>query len=338
MVTHESLSVASYVNANLDLGKYERFLSWAPFFYAEGPAQLMKSYRQGGTLYLAQKLSSTHFLDWLLTHRIQWAALPEQIARQTATGTDGATSLKEIQQYVGWGADSIRQFRSRFGVPGYNVYGMTEIGWGTRMPIGIEEMDTSDSVGLRAPLRELRIMNDDGTPAAIGEVGELWVRGRGLFKGYWNNPEANADSFEGEWFKTGDLFRRDEFGFYWIVGRKKDMIRRSSENIAAREVEAIIREIPEIADVAAVPVPDVKRGEEVKIYVELKSGITGSDEFVQRILKHARARLAVFKVPRYIAFIGALPRTSSDKIIKRELIATSDPISGAYDVDEKRWR
>ncbi|MDA9481473.1 acyl-CoA synthetase [Bradyrhizobium sp. CCBAU 11445] len=338
MLTHEYLNMASYVNACLDRQTYGTYLSWAPFFYAEGQGQLLKSYQQGGTLYLAQKLSSTRFIDWLTEYRIQWCSVPEQIARQPGPAVDASTCLKEVQQYVGWSADSIRQFRKRFGVRGYNVFGMTEIGWGTRTPIDVEEIDTSDSVGIRAPFRELRIVNDDGTPTPVGAVGELWVKGRGIFKGYWNRPEANAAAFEGEWFKTGDLFRCDELGFHWIVGRKKDMIRRSNENIAAREVEAIIRELPEIADVAAVPVRDAMRGEEVKIYVEVKSAVTADDALVERILEHARARLAVFKVPRYIAFTSAFPRTSSDKVLKRELTAIADPIAGTYDSEQKRWR
>ncbi|WP_076867133.1 class I adenylate-forming enzyme family protein [Bradyrhizobium mercantei] len=338
ILTHEVLSVASYTNAYLDREIYERYLSWAPVFYAEGQGQILKSYRRGGTLYLAQKLSSTRFDDWLTSYHIQWCAIPEQIARQLGNVAAASTSLKEVQQNLGWSANSICQFRRQLGVPGYHVYGMTEIGWATRTPSDIDEMDTSSSVGIRAPFRELRLVNDDGSPTPVGEVGELWVRGRGIFKGYWNNPEANAKCFEGGWFKTGDLFRCDDLGFHWIVGRKKDMIRRSAENIAAREVEAIIRELPEVADVAAVPVPDEMRGEEVKIYVEVRAGGAADDALVQRILEHARARLAVFKVPRYVAFIPALPRTSSDKVLKRELMAVPDPITGAYDSDEKRWR
>lgn len=193
--------------------------------------------------------------------------------------------------------------------------------------------------GMRAPFRKLRLVDADGTPTPVGGAGELWVSGRGLFKGYWRRPEANAESFEGEWFKTGDLMRRDEAGFYWLVGRTKDMIRRSGENIAAREIEAVIRELPEIADVAAVPVRDERRGEEVKVYLELKTGLTRDDVPAERVLEHARARLAPFKVPRYVAFVPTLPRTvASNKVVKRELMDIGDPLSGTYDGEEKRWR
>ncbi|WP_333909124.1 hypothetical protein [Bradyrhizobium sp. CCBAU 11445] len=171
-------------------------------------------------------------------------------------------------------------------------------------------------------------MNDDGSPP-LGSA--RWMRGRELFKGYWNILKANAGCVEGVWFKMGDLLRRDEFGFYWFVGRKKDLIRRSGQTIATREVEAVIREIPKIEDVAAVPVRDVKHGE--------KNDVTPPDLPVERSLEPARARLAVFKMPPYIAFTPALPRiTSSEKVLTRELMAVSDPLAGTYDNEETHWR
>ncbi|WP_035728406.1 class I adenylate-forming enzyme family protein [Bradyrhizobium murdochi] len=337
MLTHEYICLSSAFVC-LDLEKYERYLSWAPFYYAEGQGPLLRSYRQGGTLYMAEKLSSTRFHDWMKKYRIEWCPIPETLGRDPVIAAAASTQVKEILQYGGWGSESIRQFRDQSGVPGHNAYGMTEIGWVTRLPADIPEMDRSDSTGLRSFFKELRLMNEDGSPTFIGEVGELWVRGRALFKGYWNKPEVNAAQFEGEWFKTGDLMRRDELGFYWIVGRKKEMIRRSGENIAAREVEAVIRDLPEVADVAAVPVPDTKRGEEVKIYVELKQGVSGDEQLVRRILQHARSRLAIFKVPRYVSFIPALPRTaSSEKVLKGELMSISDPIAESFDAEENRW-
>ncbi|MET4359266.1 acyl-CoA synthetase (AMP-forming)/AMP-acid ligase II [Bradyrhizobium sp. RT9b] len=339
MLTHDYWGVFSYQAASWDEQPYKRYLSAQPFFYVDGPWHLLQSYRHGGTHYLGPQLSSTRFMTWVKQHRIEWCQCSELIARQAeAVNDDGATCLKQILNW-GWGPGTVRQFRKRFRVRTQEAYGMTEIGFGTRMANDFDELADSGSIGVRAPFRALRLTKEDGSPAPLGEVGELWVKGRGVIKGYWQKPDANASSFEGEWFKTGDLMRCDELGFHWLVGRTKDMIRRSSENIAAREVEAVIRELSEISDVAAVPVRDVKRGEEVKIYVELREGITPDMLVVQRILEHARAHLAVFKVPRYIGFISALPRTtSSNKVLKRELMAVSDPLAGAYDVEEKRWR
>jgi acyl-CoA synthetase (AMP-forming)/AMP-acid ligase II len=163
--------------------------------------------------------------------------------------------------------------------------------------------------------------------------------GRAIFKGYWNKPEANQAAFSGDWFRTGDLFRSDEHGLYWLVGRVKDMIRRSSENIAAREVESVIRELPETEDAAAVRVRDPIRGEEVKIYVQLKAGISQDRASVEKILDHARTRLAAFKIPRYVSYIEEFPRTASNKIIKPKLIASAADLRvGAYDAVDKLWR
>lgn len=338
MLTHDYWGVIR--KACWDMQPYERYLSAQPFFYIDPQWHLLNSYRQGGTLYLAPQLSSTRFIGWVKRYGIEWCPFPELIGREAeaADEEDGGTCLKQTMN-GGWSPDLVRRFRKRFRARTQDAYGMTEIGFATLMPSEFEELADSGSVGIRAPFRELRLMNGDGSPTPVGDVGELWVRGRGIFGGYWNKPETNAALFEGEWFKTGDLLRCDELGFYWLVGRTKDMIRRSSENIAAREVEAVIREIPEIADVAAVPVRDVKRGEEVKIYVELREGVTPDNLVVARILEHARAHLAVFKVPRYIAFTPALPRTSSsNKVLKRELMAASDPLAGTYDTEEKRWR
>lgn len=342
MLTHDHWGVSSYQGACMDGQPYQRYLSTQSFSYVDPKHHLLKSYRQGGTLYLAPSFSPTsvtRFIGWVKQHRIEWSNVSELAARQAeAADEDGATCLKEC---LTWGCspDTVRKFRKRFRVPTQDAYGMTEIWLGTQLQSDFDEMAGSGSVGIRAPFRNLRLMNDDGTPTPVGEVGELWVSGRGIFKGYWNRPEANVASFEGEWFKTGDLLRRDELGFHWLIGRTKDMIRRSGDNIAAREVEAVIREISEIADVAAVPVRDAKRGEEVKIFVELKEGLTAGDLPVDRIVEHARAGLAVFKVPRYIAFTPVLPRTtSSNKVLKRELMDVSDPLVGAYDTEEKRWR
>lgn len=338
MLTHDYWGVFSYQGMCWDDVPHQRYLSAQPFFYVDPPAHLLRSYRQGGTLYLAPQLSATRFIGWVRQHRIEWCQVPELIAREAeAANENGTTCLKQVLNW-GWSPDTVRQFRKRFRVRTEEAYGMTEIGFATRMTNQLDELHSSGSVGIRAPFRALRLMNEDGTSTKIGEVGELWVTGRGILKGYWNKPEANASSFEGEWFKTGDLMRRDELGFYWLVGRTKDMIRRSSENIAAREVEAVIREMPEIADVAAVPVRDLRRGEEVKIVVELRGGFASDNLVIQRIVDHARARLAAFKVPRYIIFTQTLPRAiSSNKVLKRELMAVDDPLAGAYDTKEKRW-
>jgi long-chain acyl-CoA synthetase/crotonobetaine/carnitine-CoA ligase len=339
MLTHDYWNLTGYASSCRDFAHYERFMCWSPFYYIDGSHLLLKAWREGGTLYLPNQLSSSRFLDWLKTYRIDWVQLPELVVRQPPSPDDAAVCLKQVHQFGSWSAGTMRIFNGRFGARSSGYYGMTEIGAGTQYPIQIDEMAEAGSLGMRAPFRELKLLNEDGSPTPVGEIGEMWVKGRGILLGYWNRPEVNSEHFKDGWFRTGDLMRRDELGFYWLVGRTKDMIRRSGENIAAREVESVIREVAGIGDVAAVPVRDARRGEEVKIVVEPLEGLQPSDIDVDRILEHARARLAPFKVPRYIGFIPKLPRTAtSNKITKRELVDAADPLAGVYDAEEKRWR
>ena len=138
-------------------------------------------------------------------------------------------------------------------------------GWG---PVRAAFRRRSDAVRLSARTAE---------PVATGEPGELWVTGPGILKGYYNQPEATAAAFSGEWFRTGDLFRQDADGYYYAVGRIKDMIRRSGENISAQEVEAALLAMPEVRQAAVVAVPDSFRGEEVKAFVVLEPGLGPTD-------------------------------------------------------------
>jgi crotonobetaine/carnitine-CoA ligase len=182
------------------------------------------------------------------------------------------------------------------------------------------------------------VADENGNPLPDGEIGELIVRGPGILQGYYRKPEANKASFHGEWFRTGDLFRRDERGFFYIVGRIKDMIRRAGENIAAREVEAVVCGLPEIAEAAALPVPDETRGEEVKIYVVPQPGVTQANLTPQKIIGYCTANLASFKVPRYIEYRSELPKTPSDKVAKHVLKAEKQDLrTGSWDRVEQRW-
>jgi len=206
------------------------------------------------------------------------------------------------------------------------------------MPIEATDMIGSGSCGMPSPFREARIVDADDNPVKQGDIGELQVRGPGMLQGYYNRPEATAAALKDGWFRTGDLFRQDERGYFYIVGRLKDMIRRAGENIAAREVEAVLRGMPEVVEAAAVPVPDETRGQEVKAYIVLKPGVMPADLPPERLIAFCEANLAKFKVPRYIAYIEKLPKTPSEKIAKQVLVqGVADLRSGSYDRVAGKW-
>lgn len=339
MLTHDYWMVLTHAAIAWDAQRAGRILSAQPYFYMDPQWITLKALLTGATLVMAPGLSSSRFAGWIRDHAIEWCMFPLLMTRQPSTDDHAGTPLKQVATF-GWPPETCREFRRRFNTVAREGFGMTEIGLGTWMPVEFDDMYDSGSVGFAAPCRETTVRDTDGQPVAAGEIGELWVRGRSIFKGYWNRPEADAEVFrDGGWFRTGDLFYADEHGFLYLVGRLKDMIRRSQENIAAREVETVIGLLPAVEDVAAVPVPDPVRGEEVKVYVSLKEGADRDVLPVETILTHARQHLAAFKVPRYIAYVDRFPRTSSNKIEKKSLVAGVDDLRvGAYDVETRSWR
>lgn len=174
-----------------------------------------------------------------------------------------------------------------------------------------------DSCGVPLPVCDVRIVGSNGEDLPIGEVGELWAKGPNIVKGYWNKPEATAETFVDGWLKTGDLARVDEEGFVYIVDRAKDMVIRGGENIYCVEVESALYEHPAVIDAAVVAKPHPALGEEPAAVVTLKANHAVTEAELQTFLK---PRLAAFKIPVQILFSAdLLPRNANGKIIKPEL-------------------
>ena len=196
-------------------------------------------------------------------------------------------------------------------------YGMTETCGIITSVSGDFFVDKPDSAGPAMPVYETKCVDDDGNAVAPGEIGELWVRGAAVIKGYINRPEATAASITDGWLHTGDVARIDEHGFIYIVDRKKDMVLRGGENVYCAEVEAAIYRHPAIAECCVFGVPDDRLGEEVGVAVVLKPGQSLTED---ELRAHCGAIMAKHKVPRYIWFMDEpLPRNASGKFLKREL-------------------
>ncbi|KCZ52615.1 AMP-dependent synthetase [Hyphomonas beringensis] len=177
-------------------------------------------------------------------------------------------------------------------------------------------VDKPDSAGPAMPNFETKCVNEFGEAVPQGEVGELWVRGSSVIKGYINRPEATAESITDGWLHTGDIARIDKDGFIYIVDRKKDMVLRGGENVYCAEVESTLYRHPAVAECSVFGVPDDRLGEEVGAAVVLKDGESLTAE---ELRAHSAAIMAKHKVPRYIWFLNALPRNASGKFIKRDL-------------------
>jgi long-chain acyl-CoA synthetase len=204
-------------------------------------------------------------------------------------------------------------------------YGMTEV-------CGISTYTTGDlflarpqSCGPLVPTLEGKIVSDTGETLPVGEAGELLVKGAPVIKGYLNRPEATAETIVDGWLHTGDIGYFDEDGFLYLVDRAKDMILRGGENIYCAEVESALYTHPAVLETVAFAVADDRLGEEVGVAVHLKQGAMLD---AAGLREHMGARLAAFKVPRYIWFLAEpLPRNANGKFLKRELREVLDPAS-----------
>ncbi|MFI6299829.1 class I adenylate-forming enzyme family protein [Nonomuraea sp. NPDC050790] len=198
-----------------------------------------------------------------------------------------------------------------------NGYGMTET---TALAIGNGGPDYQarpDSIGLPSAVVDVRVVDPMGATLAAGEVGELCVRGPNVIMGYWNKPQATAETFVGGWLHTGDLARIDEDGFVYIVDRAKDMVIRGGENVYCAEVEAALFEHPAVDDAAVIGVPHDELGEEVGAVVRLKPGTATTPEEIRSFLAE---RIAKFKIPAHFWFRDdELPRNPGGKILKTHL-------------------
>ncbi|MEL7541927.1 MAG: class I adenylate-forming enzyme family protein, partial [Pseudomonadota bacterium] len=198
-------------------------------------------------------------------------------------------------------------------------YGMTETCGIITSVAGDFFVDKPDSAGPAMPNFEVKCVNDQGDEVAQGELGEIWVRGSSVIKGYINRPDATAESITDGWLHTGDIGRIDEHGFLYLVDRKKDMVLRGGENIYCVEVEAAIYHHDAIAECCVFGVPDERLGEEVGAAIFLKPGQTMSTDDLKA---HCASRLAKFKVPRYVWFSDdPFPRNASGKFLKRDVRA-----------------
>ena len=212
----------------------------------------------------------------------------------------------------------VRKIREVFGALPGNGWGMTETMATVTGHSSEDYLNRPDSCGPPVAVADLKIMSEDGSrELPTGEIGELWARGPMVVKGYWNNPEATAETFVDGWVKTGDLARLDEEGWCYIADRAKDMIIRGGENIYSSEVENVLYDHPAVTDAALIGLPHQQLGEEPAAVVHLAPGMEASEAELQEWVAE---RLAKFKVPVRIAFTpDTLPRNANGKILKKEL-------------------
>jgi crotonobetaine/carnitine-CoA ligase len=319
----------------------DRLLCCIPFHYTDSVFQLLCALHAADALIVMRRFSVSRFwqvvCDFGATQLYLIASMPVLLLKGRSAG-ERSHRVRAVV-CAGVPANLHRELHERFGVPFVDTYGSVEAGWVTRMPAAQAEAWTgSGSIGVAAPEVELAIVGEDGRQVSAGQAGELLVRAPGLFAGYLNRPDATEDALRGGWYRTGDVVRVDEQGFCYFLGRTKDIVRRGGENIAASEIESVLRAHPRIHEAAVIPVPDEIRGEEVKACVQLSPGCSPEELPPEEIVAYCGERLAPFKVPRYIEYRTAdFPRTPTMRVRKEELKAAPDLTGNAWDRERGGW-
>ncbi len=195
-------------------------------------------------------------------------------------------------------------------------YGLTEAGPNTFWLPPEDVRRKPGSVGFPLFHIDVKVVREDGTECGPDEAGELIIRGPHVCAGYWNNPEATAQAIRDGWLHTGDLARRDAEGYYYIVGRLKDMYISGGENVYPAEVESVLHAYPGVAEAAVIGVPDPKWGEVGRAIVATQPGVQLTAE---EVINFCRERLAGYKVPKSVVFVDALPKTGAGKVDKQRL-------------------
>jgi carnitine-CoA ligase len=315
-------------------------LTCQAFYYADPQWLFVATLMSGASMVVLDRFHASTFWSSVRTYEVTFfyclGMMPVALLRTPPGDQDRRHRVRAISCSA-IPASIHAALEDRWGVPWFEVYGMTETG-GDIM-VGPEEHDAlvgSGSMGRAMADREVRVVDGDDRPVPRGEPGEIVIRGPGLLDGYHRDAEATAAAFRNGWFHTGDVGRLSEDGLLYFVARRKDMIRRSGENIAAVEVEEVMKLHPDVAEAACLPVPDELRGEEILICVVLDSG--AHEPNPEELASFCAERLAKFKIPRYWNFRETLPHTPSERVAKGELLARQrDLRAGSYDRVEKRW-
>jgi fatty-acyl-CoA synthase len=209
----------------------------------------------------------------------------------------------------------IRAFQAR-GVPVTQIYGSTETAPIATVLLREDATAYAGSAGKPAAHCEVRIADGAGRDLPPGEFGEVLVRGPNVMRGYWNDPAATHAALQDGWFRTGDLARRDQHGYFWIAGRSSDLIISGGENIYPAELENVLADCADVAECAVIGVVDAKWGEAACACIVRKPGAALDEAGVLALFKD---RLARFKHPRRIVFLAALPKNVMGKVQKFEL-------------------
>jgi long-chain acyl-CoA synthetase len=293
-----------------------------PFFHAFGQTcALNATIAVGGLLTLLARFDAGKALEIIERDRVTvFEGVPTMYAAMLHHPRAAETDASALEVCVSGGAampvEVMRAFEQQFGCQVLEGYGLSE----TSPLASFNRADAErkpGSIGLPIDGVEMRVIDDEGRPRPQGEAGELAIRGHNVMKGYWRRDDATTAAIDADgWFRTGDIARMDEDGYFFIVDRKKELVIRGGFNVYPREIEEVIYEHPDVREAAVIGVPHDTLGEEVGAVIVLKAG---ADATPQALREFVKQRVAAYKYPRHVWLVDELPKGPTGKILKREI-------------------
>ena len=306
----------------------ERFHGMGEWAWAAGIAPLLGPWRLGAVQCVYRRAGGfdpDKQLDFLSRHQVTNVFTTPTAMRSMMAVEDAGTRYPQVFRRVcsagePLNPEAIRWFRKHYGVTVLDYYGLTE---SYPLVANYPWMEVREgSMGRPMPGWDVQLLDEDERPVSVGERGEICLRARSnphYPLGYWNDLEASAETFGGEWFHSKDAARQDEDGYFWYEGRADDVIISAGYRIGPFEVESVCLEHPAVREAAAVASPDELRGSVVKAFIILSDGYRGSDELADEIKSFVRDRLSAYAYPRKLEFVTELPKTLTGKIRRIEL-------------------
>jgi long-chain acyl-CoA synthetase len=321
-LTHANLTSNARVTSDLfGVDESAVILGALPLFHAFGQTcALNVSVRVGGCLTLLQRFDPELALRIIERDQVTvFEGVPTMYTAMLHHPKAGQFDVSSLSLCVSGGAamplEVMRGFETKFGCVIIEGYGLSE----TSPVASFNHPDRPRKPGsIGTPVRgsEMKVVDENGKQLPAGHVGEIVIRGENVMNGYWRLPAETAAATVDGWFRTGDLARVDDDGYFFIVDRKKDMIIRGGYNVYPREIEEVLYEHPAVKEVAVIGVPDDYLGEEVGAAVILRDG---SDATADDIREFAKREIAAYKYPRHIWLVDELPKGPTGKILKREI-------------------
>jgi long-chain acyl-CoA synthetase len=327
-LTHANMTSNADVVARtlLQNGTDDVTMGCLPLFHVFGlTCGLNATVAAGGTLTLLPRFDGARALEIIARDAVTiFEGVPTMYAAMLHSPDGDPAQAATLRTCISGGAslplEILRGFEEKFGCVILEGYGLSETSPVASFNLP-DRARKPGSIGVPVEDVQMRLVDEAGEPSPAGDIGEIAIKGPNVMKGYLGKPEATAEAITDGWFRTGDLAKVDEDGYFYIVDRKKDLIIRGGYNVYPREIEEVLHEHPAVAEVAVIGMPHPDLGEEIGAAVALKPGASATPDELRAF---ARDKVAAYKYPRHVWLVDELPKGPTGKILRREVTAPED--------------